>query len=322
MGKWGAGLVNIALAESYFEKGQTDYYEIMTLLNSGYTKADMGGKIEMCFVATAVLCRIHIIKNQPQQARNQMMQFAEKAKAEDATRLLPNLRAFVNDLDLLEGNIQNAEQWLTEDAPNEYLDFYVMDRYKYLSKVRTYLTLGRNEEALNLIERMSVYFKGYGRIYDDMENEILKAITQYRLKVGDWQKTFEDVLPHIEKYHFMYLIGREGIAIRDLYKEYLKEHDKLPITEKFAKDMIEHIDKMAVYYPNYLVRRTHLDEDLTDTEKKILHLYCKGAESDLICDLCSFSYNTLKYHSRNLYRKLGVANRSEAERKAKELGIL
>lgn len=58
LGDWGMGLVNISLAESFLEKGKEDIYEIMTLLNSGYLKADMSGKIEMCFISTALTCRI------------------------------------------------------------------------------------------------------------------------------------------------------------------------------------------------------------------------------------------------------------------------
>ncbi len=65
LGKHFPGLVNISLAESFFEKsfeGQTnpDNYDIMILLNNGYSLADMKGKIEMCFVAIGVMVKLHI----------------------------------------------------------------------------------------------------------------------------------------------------------------------------------------------------------------------------------------------------------------------
>ncbi|MFA9466319.1 MAG: LuxR C-terminal-related transcriptional regulator [Velocimicrobium sp.] len=313
--KWGAGLVNISLAESLFEKGEKDIYEIMTLLNSGYTKADMGGKIEMCFVATAILSQIHICRNQPKVARTQLQEFANKAKREEADRLLPNLSAMENWFNLLEGKHREAKNWLDEKAPNERLEFYIMNRYQYLMKVRTYLALEQYEEAADLIERLSVYFKDYRRTYMDMENEVLKAILQFRMKIGDWRDTLSQVLPRIEEYHFLYLIAKEGAAILPL----LKEMEQLPVEEGFEKELMDMVGKMAVCYPNYLRRQEVLTEELTDAEKQILHLYCQGIEPKKICELCRFTYNTLKFHNRNLYRKLGVKNRQEAERKAGEL---
>ena len=317
LGKWGAGLVNISLAESFFEKGETDIYEIMTLLNSGYTKADMSGKIEMCFVATAILCQIHIYRKQIKVARVQLQEFSGKAKREAADRLLPNIAAMENWLDLLEGKNRDAEKWLEIKAPNEQQEFYILNRYQYLMKVRTYLVLEQYEEAANLIERLSVYFKEYRRTYMDMENEVLKAILQYRMKLGDWKSTLSQVLPRIEEYHFLFLIGKEGVAIRPL----LQEMKQLPVKKSFEKELMDMVGRMAVNYPNYLKVQEVMTEELTDAEKQILHLYCQGVKQKQVCDLCRFTYNTLKFHNRNIYRKLRVNNRQEAERKAKELGL-
>jgi len=317
LGKWGEGLVNISLAESFFEKGEMDIYEIMTLLNSGYTKADTSGRIEMCYVATAILCRIHVCRNQLKVARMQLKEFSEKAKREDGARLLPNIAAMENWFNLLEGKNIEAEKWLETKAPNEHQEFYILNRYQYLMKVRTYLVLEQYEMAANLIERLSVYFKEYKRTYMDMENEVLKAILQYRMKLGDWKDTLTKLLPRIEEYHFVFLIAKEGAAIRPL----LQEMKQLPVKKSFNKELMDMVCEMEVRYPNYLKVKEVLTEDLTDAEKQILHLYCQGVELKAVCDLCRFTYNTLKFHNRNLYRKLGVNNRQEAERKAKELGL-
>lgn len=317
LGKWGAGLVNIALAESLFEKGEPDIYEIMTLLNSGYTKADLGGKIEMCFVATAVMCRLHLCRNQMQVARTQLQDFAEKAKREEAGRLHANIRAMQCGFELMAGNLTGVRCWLEEEAPKEQIEFYILNRYQYLIKVRAYLALEQFEEALNLTERLSVYFREYHRTYQDMENEVLKAILQYRMKIGDWQNTLTAVLPRIERYHFLYLIGREGAAIRPL----LQELDTVPVKPEFEAKLRKMINHMAVSYPNYLKKQSEWKDELTDAEKQLLHLYCQGLEAKEICELCSFSYNTLKFHNRNLYRKLGVNSRQEAERRARELKL-
>lgn len=68
----------------------------MTLLNSGYTKADLLGKIELCFTATAILCRIHVRRNQMQVARTQLLEFKKKVISQNAVRLIPNIEAMEN----------------------------------------------------------------------------------------------------------------------------------------------------------------------------------------------------------------------------------
>ena len=50
---------------------------------------------------------------------------------------------------------------------------------------------------------------------------------------------------------------------------------------------------------------------LTRKEKEILELYVKGYSSKDILDTLSITDNTLKYHNRNIYSKLGVKSRKQ-----------
>lgn len=315
--KWGAGLVNISLAESLFEKGSRDYYETMTLLSSGYTKADLAGKIEMCFVATAVMCRVHLCRNQMSVARSQLEDFKNKSVKQDATRLIPNIRTMETGFDLLEGNTTKVIQWMTSEAPHEFTDFYILDRYRYSMKVRAYMMMGENEKAAVLIERLGIYYREYGRIYYRMENELLKAIVQFRMGEGDWKATLLNVLPEIEEYHFIYIIGREGAAIRPLFTSI----KSLPVEEQFEKDIRKAVDTMAANYPGCLKVHRNLTVQLSDMEHRVLNCYCNGLKPANICELLCITNNTLKTHTGNVYRKLGVHNRTDAVRLAKEMNI-
>ena len=51
-------------------------------------------------------------------------------------------------------------------------------------------------------------------------------------------------------------------------------------------------------------------------ERRILLLYANGEPTDGILKKLGITSNTLKFHSRNIYRKLGVKNRQEAEKMA------
>lgn len=319
---WGAGLVNISLAESLFEKGEPDSYEILSLLNSGYTKADLGGKIEMCFVATAVIVRIHISHKQLLLAKNQLKEFEEKAIKENAQRLLPNIHAVYAGFASLEGKQDLVKDWITYEAPNELQEFYILNRYQYLMKVRGYLALGRYHDALNLNERLSVYFQEYHRTYMDMENEVLKAILQYRLKIHQWKDTLLKVLLRLESYHFVYLIAKEGAAVWPLLQELQSDPQGLGINKEYEAKLKQAVYEMALTYPHYLEYETKTVEKLTDMETMILRLYCQGMDTKKICYQCAITYNTLKYHNKNIYRKLGVGSKLEAVKKAAEIGVI
>ena len=69
LGRYGKGLVTIALAESGFEKGTMTPYEVMTRCGDGYEAALHGGKIEMCFVSVAIRVRQHLVEGQLPSAR-------------------------------------------------------------------------------------------------------------------------------------------------------------------------------------------------------------------------------------------------------------
>lgn len=50
---------------------------------------------------------------------------------------------------------------------------------------------------------------------------------------------------------------------------------------------------------------------LTRTERVIYDLYASGKRSREILTLLDITENTLKYHNRNIYSKLGVTSRKE-----------
>ncbi|MDD3362165.1 MAG: LuxR C-terminal-related transcriptional regulator [Hespellia sp.] len=327
LGKDFPGLVNISLAESFFEKsfeGQTnpDNYEIMTLLNNGYSLADMKGKIEMCFVAIGVMVKLHISHCQPQMAQRLLLEFREKALAEDAGRLIPNIDAMRVWLKLQAGDTDideelSIEEWMKDEALNENHEFFVLERYRYMIKVRVYMVMGQYEDAIKLIERLQVYFEGYARTIYGIQNQLLKAIVLYRLQRTNWEDILQMAISKAQEYQFTQIISREGIAIRSL----LMESEQLEWEESYSTHVLAENDRMATFYPNYLKERGQLMEPLTKMENLIFQLLCVGSASADICDTYHISYNTLKYHNRNIYRKLGVKNRAEAVRKAKELGM-
>ena len=63
-------------------------------------------------------------------------------------------------------------------------------------------------------------------------------------------------------------------------------------------------------------------DDLTERELAVLRLLPGQLSQREIADALYVSINTVKTHTKGVYRKLGVDTRDEAVRRARELGVV
>ncbi len=63
-------------------------------------------------------------------------------------------------------------------------------------------------------------------------------------------------------------------------------------------------------------------EPLSNRELEILHFLAKGLSNKEMASILSITLDTVKWHLKNLYGKLGVSRRTEAVNEARQIGIL
>jgi len=68
--------------------------------------------------------------------------------------------------------------------------------------------------------------------------------------------------------------------------------------------------------------KTGLIEPLSEREIEVLRLIAEGLTNKEISARLFLSTNTVKAHSRNIYGKLGVVNRTQAGARGRELGLV
>ena len=324
LGKYGKGLVNLALAESFFEKGE-DNYEVASLANKGRMQAEAGGKIEQCFVGDGILAWLHIMTGKASEAEELLTRFYKKAKGEDALKLLPNIETFIIRCMLYNGDKVAIGKWM-ETSPDEEQEFSIYDRFHYMTKIRIYLLTGRNEQAYNLLLKCSYYAKVMKRTYIDIEVKLLMAIVKYRMGDKTWDEILSEALTKAGEYHFVRLITREGAAIRPLlmettWKPIVEDKEQTRKNKQFWKQVLDEVQKMTRYYPGYL--KAGLESvTLSDTMVKILKLQADGLSKEKIAVELNMSVSNVKYHTQQIYKKLGVSNKAEAVMEAGKRGFL
>lgn len=315
LGRYGKGLVSIALAESYFEKGM-DSYEIAALAEKGRMQAEAGGKTEQVFVAAGILTWLSIMNGHAEDAQEILESFRQKAEKE-APQLLPNIVAFQCRISLYQGKTAKVLEWM-ETAPDENKDFCSLERLRYLTKIRGYIQFGKYEKAYGLLQKMIYYAEKQKRDYVAMETMMLLAIVKYYSGEENWQPLLQKCIKKAEGYGFVRIFSREGGCILRLFKA----GNFAWKDEGYRRQVYCECEKLEKFYPSYLKERSDGDIVLSENALSILRLQAEGYRTSQIAELLGITANTIKYHSKETYRKLGVSGKAAAVSEAKNRGLI
>lgn len=309
LGKYGKGLVSLILAESFLEKGE-DTFEIFSQAEKGKMEAESGGKLDQVFVGIGTLAWLSVLKNNAEGAAASLAGFRTRAEKE-APNLLTNIDAFLCRISLYQGN--DGASWM-EQAPDETLEFSILERFRYLTKTRVYIQQKRYEEAYCLLQQLLYYAETMNRTYILMELHLLLAVVQYRTGQEEWRENLQACVSQAESYHFVRLLSREGSVLLSM----LEEGEPIWKDRSFRKQVLEECGQMKEFYPRYLGGRQEDEIILSENAVKILKYQSEGLSSAAIAEKMKLSEATVKYHSRETYRKLGVKNKIAAIAEAKE----
>ena len=315
LGKYGKGLVSLALAESFLEKGM-DSYEIVSLAEKGRMQAESVGKTEQCFVVVWLLGQLSLLSGHAEDALERLLSF-EKTAAQEAPRLLPNIRALKCWLFMYQGRIKEVMEW-SKDAPDEHQDFWSMERLRYLVKARIYLLNGRYEQAVGLLKQLLYYADRMHRTYIRIEAKLLLAEALYHMGWGDWKQSMQECITEAQSYHFVRVISREGGAALKL----LRAEEFIWTDREYKKQVLEECQRMADFYPSYLKKHAEGEVTLVPNALKILRLQANGCSTEQIAVQLGITKNTIKYHNKETYKKLGVTSKAAAINEARNRGLL
>ena len=114
--------------------------------------------------------------------------------------------------------------------------------------------------------------------------------------------------------------GANGYILKNTAPEKFMEsiteayHGGAPMTGSIASKVLSMFKVQSNVQPEKI-------DDLSEREKEILGYLVKGMSYKMIADQCNISYDTVRFHMKNIYTKLHVASMTEAVAKAIQLKL-
>ena len=315
------GLFPLFLSECAYQKAESPS-EVLKLLSEARFEADHGGSSETLFAAAALNARLFLSSGEIDSAENVIRSFSEKLEnfGNDEIKLRPNVEAVKVRLSMYRGDMETVSEWLNY-APNEE-EFFMDQRFLYLTKVRAYIANEKYISALSLIEKLSYYAKICDRTILNAELLTLSAVIKQRTN-EPYRDDLLRALEMISSLHFVRIMSEEGPAIIPLLTESLKDIEKNnKIDKDFFEKLYSQVKKTANYYPLYLKAAVADVPSLSERAITILRMQSEGNTMKEIAEKLSMKEPTVKYYIKNTYLKLSASSKTDAVMKAKAMGLL
>jgi LuxR family maltose regulon positive regulatory protein len=205
-------------------------------------------------------------------------------------------------------------------SPNDILCF--LREFDHITFTRVLIAQYKNEQkdeifqdAIHLLKRLLKEAEDGSRMGSVIEIRILQALA-YEAQ-GDIPSAVESLgyaLSLAETEGYIRIFADEGASMVRLLSE-VKAQGIMP---KYVGKLL---DAFGETERNTATNQS-LIEPLSEREREILSLIANGLKNKEIAEQMVISLNTVLYHTKNIYNKLGVNKRTQAILKAQELNLL
>jgi LuxR family maltose regulon positive regulatory protein len=232
------------------------------------------------------------------------------------------MRAWQARIWLAQSNLDSADHWARELKLDINGVLEPVHDFDYVILARILIAQERLDETYRLLQRLFKAAEAGGRTSKTIEILILQALAfQAGGDISQAMITLEKALALAEPGGFIRIFVDEGPSMGRLLYEALDR--------EIAPDYVQRLltafpltDQGQIDPSRSLAPDPKLVEPLSGREIEVLHLIAEGLTNREISSRLFLSLNTVKVHTRNIYGKLGVKNRTRAVARARALGIL
>jgi LuxR family maltose regulon positive regulatory protein len=320
------GLVEVEKAALLCEWNNVE--AALVRLKHGLDLLPWWGKADDFCLAYITLARIQLALGNPTEAAGaiekaaQLIQtcgvFSEARNAVEAAQL---------KMWLVQGDWSPVDRWAAtlEKRFGSPDPFRFEDELTHITQARVFFAQNKPDEAIRLLSCLEESARSIGRQGRLIEIMILKALAMQAMG----EPTRADLvltksLALAEPGGYMRVFLDEGQPMQMLLAKGQAHASPGPLRD-YATHLLSHFEAephgiMAAQTKVSSVG--DLVEPLSQRELEVLHLMALGRTNPEIARQLIVSPGTVKAHTASIYRKLDVANRTEAVARARQLGIL
>jgi LuxR family maltose regulon positive regulatory protein len=319
-------LVKVGMAEMLCE--WNDLEAALAHIEQGVELLPFWDKADDWVLAYATLARIHLA----QANRRGAIEAVEKAVQLIQTRgVFSEARRAVATaqvkLWLAQGDLQRAERWAASREERLSSDdvFGFENELAHITQARVLIAQNKPKEASALLSHLEETARAAGRMGRIIEILLLKALAMQESRNSEHAiQTLTECLTLAEPEGYVRVFLDEGQPMQMLLAQWLAQASAGPLRD-YAIRLLSHFDAEP-----HMVTATQetgsaaqaLVEPLSQRELEVLHLMALGRTNKEIARQLIVAPGTVKAHTSSIYRKLDVANRTEAVARARRLGIL
>jgi LuxR family maltose regulon positive regulatory protein len=187
---------------------------------------------------------------------------------------------------------------------------------EYLTLARVYISQNRFDESLSVLEKIIKASQKAEKIKTLLESLILQARVFFLLKSEDMaaEKLQQSLVMGQEKGYVQIFVD-EGLEMKVLLEGFYSQD----------KRIINYVDTLLAAFKAEETTASPtqtLIDPLSEREIEVLEQISKGLTNQEIGSKLFITLNTVKAHTRNIYSKLAVNNRTQAVAQARSFGIL
>ncbi len=285
-----------------------------------------------------ILARVRQAQGKTGSARESMQIARQMAIAFDTSEVDDLfVSAYQARLWLSQANIEAAMRWAHErgllaspgdEWPVKYTPLpqtpYYLREFELITLARLLLALDRPGQAKRVLDPLLEEAQKLGRTHSVIEIEALRALAQQALALrgpadfAEAVSTLRHALTLAEAGGYQRLFIELGPAMSELLNRIAHQG----VASEYCQNLLSVMYGDRSWSQPVFPSKQPLIDPLSDRELEILRLLTTHLTGTEIATELSISANTVRFHTKNIYSKLGVHSRAEAVERAWALALL
>ena len=279
--------------------------------------------VGICLKCYLLLIKVYFSAKKYAEIDEILLKITDESMGFGTTRHIKNqIDAWTVRKFLIQKQSDKVEQWLQNYKVQKEIDFDYINENKHITASRAYVSLGKFEEAGQLLKKLKADAENYSRTHTLIEILLIQTQINYQLEELEIAMEYlSEALSLAEPGGYIRIFVDEGTLIEELIKILQKAKKHSDNTYNFSLSE-EYLNKIALAFQLDKNKKEQTNTDLSSRELEILKLISQKLTNKDICETLFISLPTVKTHVSNILLKLEAENRIQASEIAKAKGII